>query len=415
MKKSNVVKALACAAGMFAAVYACISCSNLTGSSSDSSSSSTSTTAASYTITYELDGGTNSDSNPSSYSAGTAVALASPTKTAFDFAGWYSDSAFTTAVTQITASTTGNLTLYAKWTATSYTITYELDSGTNSTSNPAAYTVTTDTITLANPTAAESRTDNVFAGWYSDSGFTTQVTSIAAGTTGNLTLYAKWAYTEANAVTAIGKLTADGCVIRVKDTLTDTTLAALAAAVKNASYTVGLDLAACTGVTEIADGEFSQNTKLISISIPGSVTTIGCGVFIECSVLTSVAIPSTVTSLGNAVFCHCGKLTSVTLPSSLTYLGNGSFCECSSLTALTIPEGVTCLDGPLFVNCTSISSIKIPSKVTKIESVFYGWTSSQTITLDWTSSDTTTRTLTGLESSSTNAKIVYSDGTAYSN
>ena len=69
-----------------------------------------------------------------------------------------------------------------------YTITYNLGGGTNAGGNPAIYAVTTPTITLAAPT----QTNYLFAGWYSDAGFTTAVTQIPIGSTGNLTFYAKW-------------------------------------------------------------------------------------------------------------------------------------------------------------------------------------------------------------------------------
>ena len=46
----------------------------------------------------------------------------------------------------------------------------------------------TETITLKDPV----KTGYTFAGWYKDGEFTTQVTEITQGTTGNITLYAKW-------------------------------------------------------------------------------------------------------------------------------------------------------------------------------------------------------------------------------
>ena len=46
----------------------------------------------------------------------------------------------------------------------SYTITYELDGGTNAPENPAGYNVETGTITLKDPAKA----GYTFAGWYKD-------------------------------------------------------------------------------------------------------------------------------------------------------------------------------------------------------------------------------------------------------
>ena len=142
-----------------------------------------------YTITYELDGGVNAESNPAKYSVDTAtITLANPSKDGYTFGGWYSDANFTTKVTQIATGSTGNKTFWAKWTTDAYTITYELDGGVNAESNPVSYDVTTDTITLADP----SKTGYTFGGWYSDANFATKVTQIVKGSTGDKTLYAKW-------------------------------------------------------------------------------------------------------------------------------------------------------------------------------------------------------------------------------
>lgn len=297
-------------------------------------------------ITYVLDGGSNNSSNPSTYEETTGtIILNDPTKTGYTFAGWYLDAAFTQKITQIDKGTSGDITLYAKWTADAaadklnldnldidftslddnyisskadgkpkliiffshkcsnsqrtiqgirqgiqnvdifaietlggakadvlnfkntygsdaivfsyddygventrylndyvnlanhnsitppticyidadnklqhitngyrsasdiktdidrycgsssepspadtYTITYVLDGGNNNTSNPATYTTETDTITLQNPT----REGYIFEGWYRDAAFTQAITKIENGSSGNLTIYAKW-------------------------------------------------------------------------------------------------------------------------------------------------------------------------------------------------------------------------------
>ena len=140
----------------------------------------------SYTIIYELNGGTNAEENPASYNVGTeTITLKAPTKDKYDFKGWYKDGEFTTQVTEITQGSTGDITLYAKW-LENYTITYELDGGTNASENPESYNVETETITLKDPV----KTGYTFAGWYSADN--SPVTKIPQGSTGNITLYAKW-------------------------------------------------------------------------------------------------------------------------------------------------------------------------------------------------------------------------------
>lgn len=75
-----------------------------------------------------------------------------------------------------------------------YDIKYVLDGGKNHKSNPATYYKEMSTIKLKNPT----KTGYTFKGWYSDSKFKTKVSEIKKGSTGNKTLYAKWAVNKYN-------------------------------------------------------------------------------------------------------------------------------------------------------------------------------------------------------------------------
>jgi len=81
--------------------------------------------SAEYAITYELNGGTNNSANPATYKATEEVVLSNPTKRGYTFAGWYTDSAFSSKVTKIAVGTKGNLVLYAKWTANTFKIAFD--------------------------------------------------------------------------------------------------------------------------------------------------------------------------------------------------------------------------------------------------------------------------------------------------
>ncbi len=69
----------------------------------------------SYSVTYVLNGGINSDSNVISYHAGDEYTLYSPTSEDMYFYAWYLDENFETECTGITSDMQGDLTLYAKW------------------------------------------------------------------------------------------------------------------------------------------------------------------------------------------------------------------------------------------------------------------------------------------------------------
>ena len=226
---------------------------------------------ATYSITYVLKGGENSSKNPASYTKTTStITLKNATRTGYTFKGWYSDEECTDRVKTIGKGSSGDKTLYAKWSAneysiafkgngstsgsmktmsdrkygksytlkenafkrsgytfagwntkkdgsgktyadkasvknltsidgkkvtlyaqwkkTTYSITYVLKGGENSSKNPTSYTADASKITLKSPT----RTGYTFEGWYSDSKCTKRVKTIQKGSTGNKKLYAKW-------------------------------------------------------------------------------------------------------------------------------------------------------------------------------------------------------------------------------
>jgi uncharacterized repeat protein (TIGR02543 family) len=153
-------------------------------------------TVITYSISYNLNGGTNAAGNPASYTVESpAITLAAPTFAGYTFQGWYDNDEFTgPAVAMIPAGSTGAKTFYAKWTLDTYAITYHLNGGSNHAENPTTYTVESPVIILAVP----SRADYTFAGWYGDAGFATAVTGIPAGSTGNKTFHAKWTVNSSN-------------------------------------------------------------------------------------------------------------------------------------------------------------------------------------------------------------------------
>ncbi len=109
-----------------------------------------------------------------------------PTKDGYTFDGWYADSELTIPYI-IDTMPSEDITLYAKWVTTTFSISYELDGALDNT-NPANYTIIDDTITLSDV----SKEGSTFAGWFTDASFTNEVTEITTGSFGNVTLYAKF-------------------------------------------------------------------------------------------------------------------------------------------------------------------------------------------------------------------------------
>ena len=126
------------------------------------------TIAGTYTIHFDANGGTGTMQDQKVYATQT-VNLNSNTFTNSNgsFDGWNTasdgngtDYANGASVTDI-AQPGSTITLYAKWTTSDYTITYNLDGGTVATSNPTSYNSSTATFTLNNPT----KEGYTFKGW----------------------------------------------------------------------------------------------------------------------------------------------------------------------------------------------------------------------------------------------------------
>ena len=134
------------------------------------------------------------NSNPETYEFGDNTVLADVEAEGFIFNGWCTDKNLKNKITQIPATSFGDITLYADFTEKTYSVTYVLDDKEVKASqvvnkNPGIRT-TSQQVSLA---AAETiNTDYVFAGWYLDKEFTEEIEYIKSYTTGNITLYAKW-------------------------------------------------------------------------------------------------------------------------------------------------------------------------------------------------------------------------------
>lgn len=84
-----------------------------------------------YSITYNLNGGANNDSNPSSYKIiDSDIILQDPSRTGYTFAGWTSSQISTpTKGVMISSGSTGDLVFTANWKANTYNVTIDLNGG----------------------------------------------------------------------------------------------------------------------------------------------------------------------------------------------------------------------------------------------------------------------------------------------
>ena len=295
-------------------------------------------------VTFNTDGGTAVEKQIIEEDGFASQPSVSPTRTGYTFMGWDYD--FSAPITEVK-------TITAQWTPTIYTITYELDGGTNHEDNPDTFTILTSPLTLNKP----SRIGYIFGGWYVDAEYQQSVQTLTECKP--YTVYARW--------------------IEGSEGLKYT--------LSNNEYTVsgyeGTDTqvvipAVYDGhpVTSIGKGAFAYRSSLTSIVIPDSVTSIGDDAFEYCSGLTEIVIPESVTSIGDDAFDNCQSLTEIVIPDGVTSIGDDAFLDCRSLTEIVIPDSVTSIGDRAFVYCSSLTEIVIPDSVTSIDCyAFYGCSS----------------------------------------
>ena len=146
-----------------------------------------------YSITYDLNGGTASG-NPTSYTVESAtITLNQPTKTGYTFTGWSGTNLTGEDNLTVTIPTgsIGNRSYTAHWSLNTYSITYDLDGGT-AFGNPDSYTVESAAITLNEPTKA----GYVFTGWSGTDlvGEDNLTVTIPAGSIGDRRYTAHWEF-----------------------------------------------------------------------------------------------------------------------------------------------------------------------------------------------------------------------------
>ena len=148
-------------------------------------------TTSSYVISYNLDGGTVAQANPTGYdTASESFTLTNPTKAGYNFIGW-SNSEITVPQMTVTieSGSVGDKEFTANYKPVTYNIAYNLDGGLLAEVNPTKYDITSATIILNNPT----KEGFTFMGWTGSNGNTPQtVLVIEKGSSENKTFTANW-------------------------------------------------------------------------------------------------------------------------------------------------------------------------------------------------------------------------------
>lgn len=147
----------------------------------------------SYTITYKPNGGTGGPSSQTKWYGDTLkLSTSKPTRTGYSFSKWNTNSGGTGTIYASGANYTANAaaTLYAQWTANTYTVTFNANGGTG---GPTTQTKTYGKdLTLS--TSKPTKTNYTFLGWATSKTATTAKYSAGDTYSANeaVTLYAVW-------------------------------------------------------------------------------------------------------------------------------------------------------------------------------------------------------------------------------
>ncbi|MDR2176577.1 MAG: InlB B-repeat-containing protein [Treponema sp.] len=145
-------------------------------------------TPTEHTVTFNAGEGSVSPSAQTvNYNTSLGVLLPTPTKTEHTFDGWFPNANGTgtpfTAATLVTA----DITVYARWTIKTYTVTFNAAGG-----DPATQTRRVNYDSWISPLPTPTRTDHTFGGWYTAANGGGDPFTVSTAVTAGITVYAKW-------------------------------------------------------------------------------------------------------------------------------------------------------------------------------------------------------------------------------
>lgn len=246
-----------------------------------------------YTVTFDSMGGTNVEA--ATVDEDTAVGKPqNPSKTGYTFAGWYSDKTCAKEY-DFTAKVTGDIKLYAKWTAKTFQITFAAN-GAGASGMPGAVTKKYNETFNVSAVKAPTRAGYSFLGWSRTASGQT-IKSLAV--TENVTLYAQWQeQKESPKLTKDKTETVGTMMYKVLDPDKKTVAVAGSKNKKATSLKIG-DTVTINGVScsivQIGNGAFKNYKKLKQVTIGKNVVTIEKNAFSGCGKL------GTITLKGNAL------------------------------------------------------------------------------------------------------------------
>ncbi len=346
-----------------------------------------------YTITFENNGGSITDSNIVEEN-GTATIPITPTKDGYTFNKWYLDSGLTLEF-DFSTPITNDLTLYAEWTINQYTVTFDTHGG----SDIDTLTVNYQTI-IAIP-LDPTRDYYQFDGWYTDRDYSIEY-DFSLPIRLNTTIYAKWSIIATNDLSytlssdgesyIISKYTGSATVICIPSYYDGLPVSAIA----NFAF-ISLPIESVlfddnSQVTTIGDFTFI-NTLISSVTIPSSVSSIGIMSFNN-SNLMNINVDDNnpyylsdngivfSKDLSTLIMFPLGRTGTYTVPNTVRTIYIWAFGN-SNLTSILFEDNsqLTLIDSFAF-NTSLITTITLPSSVTTIGDDAFGYSQLESISYE---------------------------------
>ena len=312
-----------------------------------------------YKITYELNGGTNNESNPKEYTVESSEAeltLGEPTKEYCEFLGWYLDAGFETPVTAIDPTLYQGVTLYAKWGAVEVTINYNANGGNVSKENETLNLG--DNYSLPTP----EKIGYSFDGWYMGEDLFSETGRLTDKNLLTINLVAKWTAIDYNISYDLDGADEGGLDL-VKTYTIETENFVLPTLTKKDHYFVGWS---CNGgqpsatvvVTKGSTGDLSFKAIWVTLKdsngllynlIDGKLVVVGIDRVIDNSIVNGVKIPGSINGVevvaieSNAFKAFGEKFTNTSyanmqnsyvtfyVPTTVKRIGANAFAECNGI------------------------------------------------------------------------------------
>jgi len=263
-----------------------------------------------------------------------------PTYTGYTFSRW--DFNFSTPITS-------NRTIYAVYTINTYTVTFDVNGGSEIEPYQGDYNTY--------PAQPEDPffEGMAFLGWFTDEMFASQY-KFDQQLTADFTLYAKWS----PFVSGFGGITFSLNSAQTGYTVVSVNDEAIAVKIDNFYQN--------KPVVSIGSGAFSNNQRLQIVILPNTLVTIGANAFAGCVNLRKADIPESVTAIGDNAFSGCVRLETVNFPetSQLLTIGSYAFSGAAVLTGIKLPITLTTIGTGAFYQCRSLFELEVPRSVSSI-------------------------------------------------